>query len=116
MLRDALQGGVEANAVIWLAEQDGELQGLLGQEVSSLLEESATYLRIAAVARRFAGQGIGDAMVQHALDQARSDGLQAACAHTPPDNTPARALLYRNNFEELGEVRDGFQLWGRLLH
>ncbi|CCH31417.1 GNAT family N-acetyltransferase [Actinosynnema sp. NPDC047251] len=66
--------------VVWVAEVDGEPAGVLthsgrAPEYVPAADEPELYVRILVTSRAFTGRGVGGALLDHARDQARAQGV-----------------------------------------
>jgi len=93
---------------------DGGLVGIAGlipetkRKHAHIANFGAMY--VAASAR---GKGVGDAIVAHALSEARARGIAIVTLTVIIGNEPARRLYERHGFVEFGRLHDSLRTGGR---
>jgi ribosomal protein S18 acetylase RimI-like enzyme len=93
VLSEALQKRVRSSASAMLEEMD-----------KYHIQEPHWYLPMIGVDPAHQGEGIGSALLRHALAQVDEKGLPAYLEASSPANVP---LYQRHGFEVLGEIRAG---------
>ncbi len=86
---------------LFVAEVDGVLVGMLGMHLPRYLVADLGM----NVKDGHRGQGIGSALVERAIEWARSAGAHKIALQHWPHNTAARALYEKYGFEEEGYLR-----------
>lgn len=89
------------NGYVWL--EDGRVVGNLTLH-NSLRFGSRWYIYNVAVAPEYRGKGIGQALLQAALDEVRQEGGGWATLQVEEDNEPARRLYEAAGFESLSAL------------
>jgi len=90
----------------WVAELDGKVVGLTGL----LLEHGWNEAEIepVIVSAPYRSQGVGEALVQRALAEARSAGVRSVTVRPVARNVEAIAFFVRAGFDAVGQI-DLFQ-------
>lgn len=88
-----------------IAQSDGHPLGFLLAQCAAG-ESEIINLAVAPEARR---QGIGAALMGHAMARARADGAQAMFLEVAADNEAARALYEREGFKQVGIRHDYYR-------
>ncbi len=86
---------------LFVAEVEGVLVGMLGMHLPRYLVADLGM----NVKDGYRGQGIGSALVERAIEWARSAGAHKIALQHWPHNTAARALYEKYGFEEEGYLR-----------
>lgn len=92
---------------IWVArDADGAVLGMVNLlfTVSTALGDSVALLEDLVVAPEARGRGIGSALLDHALTQARGCGCRRVTLLTDRDNAAAQRLYARHGFVASGMV------------
>jgi L-amino acid N-acyltransferase YncA len=98
----------------WVAERDGVVFGFFsfrsyyGRPAYHGTVESAVY-----VAPEAHGQGVGAALLDHALTHAPACGIKTVLAFIFGHNAPSINLYLRRNFEQWGKLPDVCEMDGR---
>jgi ribosomal protein S18 acetylase RimI-like enzyme len=108
-LRDVERRSKEA--VVLVAEVDGEIIGAVTYVndpaspwgASEGMEPGEGLIRMLAVDPTFQGGGVGGALVDACVEQARREGKRAMVLHTTPWMTTAHRLYERRGFRRLPE-------------
>src|SRR5262245_20192113 len=104
-LRD-VAGRVEAGGVVLVAESDGAIEGCVtvsfgSTALSEVDDPDAATIRMLGVSTDARGRGIGVALVQRCIDQARAHGSRRVRLDTRTSMTTAQRV-----YERLGFTRD----------
>ena len=111
--RPALDGPFETELVL-VDERDGEIAGYIARGDMWPLE-AVTHVReikALAVAPAFYRQGVGRALLETVINEARQDGTRKVTLRVLGHNTPAQALYKALGFVEEGNLRGLFLLDG----
>jgi ribosomal protein S18 acetylase RimI-like enzyme len=105
-----------AHIKFWGAFEDGRLVGYVGleRETRTKCRHKATLVSM-YVAPEFAGRGIGRALVEALLAQARADGLQLIVLTVTDGNDKAAQLYERCGFRSFGVEPHAIQVDGRFF-
>jgi ribosomal protein S18 acetylase RimI-like enzyme len=103
-----------ANIKFWGAFEDGRLVGYVGldRETRAKCRHKATLVSM-YVAPEFAGRGIGRALVDALLAQAREDGLELIVLTVTDGNDKAAQLYERCGFRSFGVEPHAIKVDGR---
>jgi ribosomal protein S18 acetylase RimI-like enzyme len=97
---------VEARTRLFADSIDGTLVAVAGDEIVGSLHVDASRFGFGeigmAVARPWRGRGVGSALLEAAIERARSDGLHKLALDVFPHNTAAIALYRKFGFVEEG--------------
>jgi ribosomal protein S18 acetylase RimI-like enzyme len=97
---------VEARTRLFADSIDGTLVAVAGDEIVGSLHVDASRFGFGeigmAVTRPWRGRGVGSALLEAAIERARSDGLHKLALDVFPHNTAAIALYRKFGFVEEG--------------
>jgi ribosomal protein S18 acetylase RimI-like enzyme len=99
----------------WGAFQDGALCGMVGlvREARAKNRHKATVVAM-YVAPECAGRGLGRALLEALVDQARADGIESLLLTVTEGNDPARRLYEAAGFRSFGIEPRAIKVAGRL--
>jgi L-amino acid N-acyltransferase YncA len=115
---------VEERTVLFARTVSGSVVAVAGDRVVGLLHVEASRHGFGelgmAVGHDWRGRGVGSALVQAAIDGARSAGLHKLCLEVFPHNTAGIALYRRAGFAEEGRRvgqyrRASGELWDTIV-
>ena len=86
---------------IWIAERDGEIVGL----TSLIVEEEQAEVEPVVVKDGLRDGGIGRALLDHAIGEARKLGVVYLCVKPVARNTDAIRFFHRADFQALGHMQ-----------
>ena len=86
---------------VWVATSAGEVVGL----VSLIEEEQEAEVEPIVVSARHRGKGIGRALLQHAVEQAKTAGVLCLSVKPVARNEDAIAFFHHAGFKALGHVQ-----------
>ncbi len=86
---------------VWVAREDGPSAAPLGCVALTVVEPGHGELKSMRTAAGATGRGVGTALLEHVLDQARARGLVRVSLETGAEDcfAPARRLYLRHGFE-----------------
>ncbi len=100
---DGLQAEIfQSYAQIWCAEKEGQIIAFLALRA---VGDFAEILNV-AVSPKVVRQGIGFALISHALQQVRLQGVRHFTLEVAQDNAPACGLYTKVGFEPLSRRKD----------
>jgi ribosomal protein S18 acetylase RimI-like enzyme len=85
---------------VWVAEQDGEVVGLVGL----IVNDQEAEVEPVVVAATHRGQEIGRALLNHVLEEAKRLGVRYLSVKPVARNVEAIAFYYDFGFRTLGEI------------
>ncbi|GAA3133001.1 ribosomal protein S18 acetylase RimI-like enzyme [Kribbella aluminosa] len=97
---EALARSSERGRVVLVAEEDGVVGFVSGEERTHWAGEPELYVGELVVAPQHEGRGVGRALMDAVVDHARQQGLTAITLDTGAANTNARAFYSRLGFAE----------------
>jgi ribosomal-protein-alanine N-acetyltransferase len=95
-----------SGAELWVAEIP--VDGVIGYYVLWCIQDQGEVANI-AVDERFRGRGIGAQLLDHALDVARSRGVESVYLEVRVSNERAAALYASRGFEQIGVRRNYYE-------
>ena len=104
-------------ADVLVAEADGVVAGYAGLRSNASMPSHAHVIEIngLGVDPALSGRGVGAALVEAAVDEARRRGARKVTLRVLGHNGPARRLYARCGFVEEGVLREEFLLDGRYV-
>lgn len=104
----------ESQARLWGAFEDGQLAGVFGfdRETRVKNRHKATLIGM-LVAPQFTGRGIGHALVEAVMQDAREAGISLLVLTVTEGNASARALYVRAGFQTIGIEPDAIRVAGK---
>lgn len=106
-----------ASADVWAAEFDGEIVGTVtlprpGMRLHDDTADDEMDVRLLAVDPRARRRGVGEALMRHSMEIARSRGARRIVLHTGSQMVGAQRLYERMGFERIPEREYLFEVTG----
>ena len=94
---------------IWVAEAKGEVVGMTGL----LLRDEEAEAEPLVVAEAYRGKGIGRALLDHAVKEAKNTDVKYLCVKPVARNTEAISFFHHSSFGTVGHIQLFMDLKGK---